>query len=271
MSYTYSSLGYSILPSFIDAQAVADKVESEQAAKMGLTLEQYRQRQADRAATQPKAVCSPVGHLGWDMLGNLSLCLGGSMVKVGTRADRFNFGGRTNTTPAHEFKRVGVPLEQIPELAKKSPPPHKMSGLKNLGDPYAEYAFQQLSLLPELAAAGVPQSLLKEVSDKYKERVKSLNAFGGTRKGITTSQSAAMGGPAMGLKILEWYNQPIKKRIADMAVKYKKKITKVTAAEEQAAAESEYIDQQVSAAKKKKLLIYGGTGIAAIAIGFLLT
>ena len=271
MSYTYSPLSVgSIIPSFINAQAVADKVEGEQAAKMGLTLEQYRQQRDAKNATQPKIACSPVGLLGWDTLGNLNLCLGESMVKVGTRADQFNFGGR-NTTPAHEFKRVGVPLEQIPDLAKKSPPPHKMSGMKRLGDPYEEYALQQLSLLPELATVGVPQSLLKEVSDKYKERVKQLNTLGGTRSEIIRMQGASMLGPGMGLEILKWYEQPFKKRVADMAAKYKKKIGKVTAAEAQAAAQDEYIDQQVNAAKRKKLLVYGGAGVAAIAVGFLLT
>jgi len=264
----------------LDYEAIKEAAYKKMAAQLGITYEEYLKQVEAKAAAQaslPKIVCGPTGHIGYDMFGNEKLCAGTASLTVGTRKDQFSFGGKT-TSPAKECVRVGVPYLDVPKCVAVPPvsgnmePPHKKKKFKNLADPYMEWYLQQYKLVPTIEALGVPLSLVKEVAKDYMGRVEALNGWGGTEHGIKTGPVASnYANMIQALNMANWYNQKFEKRVADIATKYKAKITKVTAQEAAQAAAEEQLDAAVTSDKRKKLLVYGGAGLAAVAIGFLLT
>lgn len=276
MTYLRQGLGLVSIPA-INTDYVTQQWIKKIAADKGISYaeaeKQWQQSHAEAAARQAAAAPTPVcpkGTIYNDMGGRELVCSPDGFAKTVLGYPRaITFAGR-QTTVAKECHRAGTPFENMLACAKKDPAPHKMRGLKNLGDPYKEYA-AWLQLDNVIRAAGVPETLVKEVANKYKERVKMLNGYGGTRQAIIKKLGSAVGGPGAALALLAWYEQPFNKRVNDIAVLYKSKIQKVTAAEAAEAARQEQIQEFVAGEKRKKLLLYGGAGLAAIGIGFLFT
>jgi hypothetical protein len=273
MSYHYSAVGYAAIPA-ISQEAYAAFVEkqvAERAAAEGLTPEQWKQKEAERrAAMPPTPPCSPVGKISTaTMTGKQIICTPEGFLDIGYKR-AIRFGGR-DTTVADECLRAGVPLSEMPTCAKKDPPPHQMRHFKNLADPYKEWAFQQYKLLPALEQAGVPQSLIGEVANEYKKRVKMLNSYGGTEYEIKKRQGINPTQLSLGLNVLSWYNKGEAGRIKALTTKYKAKITRVTQKEAAQAAQEQAIDDAIRRERTNKALLYGGIAAAVAGAAILLT